>query len=156
MKKVFKILGIIVASVVAIALIAGAVYYLGLKNKSKANLSLLGVEAPTLTQDGISFRDLNKNGKLDMYEDPRTNLEDRVDNLVNQMTVEEKAGSMFVTMIGMTPNGEPMETPVISSDMMTMMFSFMLPSNSEMVAKKLMNSFNIISSFDADILARYN
>ena len=37
----------------------------------RRNLSLLAKGAPTLTQVGITFRDLNKNCKLDPYEDPR-------------------------------------------------------------------------------------
>lgn len=59
------------------------------------NLSLLGGEAPLLREDGIVFRDLNKNGKLDPYEDPRRPIEDRVEDLLTQMTLEEKAGIMF-------------------------------------------------------------
>lgn len=47
-------------------------------------------------QDGILFRDLNKNGKLDVYEDPRQPLEARVDDLLRQMTLEDKAGQMFI------------------------------------------------------------
>ena len=45
---------------------------------TRRNLSLLGKEAPTLTQAGITFRDLNKNGRLDPYEDPRLSIEERV------------------------------------------------------------------------------
>lgn len=45
--------------------------------------------------------------KLDVYEDSRMSVEDRVNDLVSQMTLEEKAGSMFFTMIGMTPEGKP-------------------------------------------------
>lgn len=156
MKKLFKIVGIAIAALIVIVAIVAITFFINVSNKSKNNLALLGEEAQVVSQNGIQFRDLNKNGKLDIYEDTRANVDDRVNNLVSQMTVEEKAGSMFVTMIGMTPKGEPMEKPVITSDKMTMMFSFILPSNSEMVAKKLMNSFNILSSFDADILARYN
>jgi beta-glucosidase len=47
------------------------------------------------TQQGITFRDLNKNGKLDVYEDPRQPIEARVEDLLSQMTVEEKAGVLF-------------------------------------------------------------
>ena len=39
------------------------------------------------------------------------------------------------------PTGEPMEKPVISSDPMTLIMSFMIPSNSEMIVKKKMNNF---------------
>lgn len=45
--------------------------------------------------NGILFRDLNKNGKLDVYEDPRQPIEARVEDLLGQMTLEEKAGMLF-------------------------------------------------------------
>jgi hypothetical protein len=35
------------------------------------NLYDLGPEAPFLPEDGFTFRDLNKNGRLDPYEDSR-------------------------------------------------------------------------------------
>jgi len=125
-------------------------------SKSKKNMALLGIEAPFIEKSGIKYRDLNKNGKLDVYEDINAPLEDRVDDLVNQMNIEEKAGAMFVTMIGTTPDGKPVETPIISLDMMNMMMSFMLPSNSELIAKQKLNSFNILSSIDAKLMAHYN
>lgn len=48
------------------------------------------------TENGFAFRDLNKNGKLDIYEDPRQPLEDRLEDLLGQMTLEEKAGLLFI------------------------------------------------------------
>jgi len=48
------------------------------------------------TENGFTFRDLNKNGKLDIYEDPRQPLEARIENLLGQMTLEEKAGMLFI------------------------------------------------------------
>jgi beta-glucosidase len=45
--------------------------------------------------DGVSFRDLNGNGELDPYEDPRRPIEDRVDDLLARMTLEEKAAQLF-------------------------------------------------------------
>src|SRR5512136_2917363 len=48
------------------------------------------------TESGFTFRDLNKNGKLDVYEDPRQPVEARVEDLLSQMTLEEKAGTMFI------------------------------------------------------------
>jgi beta-glucosidase len=38
--------------------------------------------------------DLNKNGRMDPYEDPSVPVETRVDNLLSQMTVEEKTAQM--------------------------------------------------------------
>ena len=48
------------------------------------------------TENGMRFRDLNKNGRLDVYEDPRQPIEARVEDLLAQMTLEEKAGTLFI------------------------------------------------------------
>jgi len=47
-------------------------------------------------ENGIAYRDLNKNGKQDIYEDPRQPIDARVEDLLSQMTLEEKAGTMFI------------------------------------------------------------
>lgn len=47
--------------------------------------------------DGIYHKgwiDFNKNGKMDLYENPKAPLEDRVQNLLSQMTLEEKTCQM--------------------------------------------------------------
>ncbi|HEX8048875.1 glycoside hydrolase family 3 N-terminal domain-containing protein [Rhizobium sp.] len=49
----------------------------------------------TLTLDGLSFKDLNRNGKLDPYEDWRLPAAERAADLVKRMTLEEKAGLMM-------------------------------------------------------------
>src|SRR5438477_547495 len=61
--------------------------------------------APRLSEGGITFRDLNKNGKLDPYEDPRRPIDERVEDLLLQMTLEEKAGLMFHMIAGVNPDG---------------------------------------------------
>ena len=48
-----------------------------------------------LTVDGLKFKDLNGDGKLDKYEDWRLPAEERAKDLVDKMTLEEKAG-LFV------------------------------------------------------------
>jgi beta-glucosidase len=63
----------------------------------------------TLEQDGHTFRDLNGNGRLDPYEDSRLPIEERVADLVAQMTLEEKVGLMFHQMTGMRPDGTLVE-----------------------------------------------
>ncbi len=50
--------------------------------------------APLLTVDGLTFKDLDKNGKLDPYEDWRLPAEVRVADLVHRMSLEELAGLM--------------------------------------------------------------
>ncbi|MFK7776252.1 MAG: glycoside hydrolase family 3 N-terminal domain-containing protein [Saprospiraceae bacterium] len=49
-------------------------------------------------EEKYTYRDLNKNGKQDIYEDASQSIEKRVDDLLVQMTVEEKAGLMFNAM----------------------------------------------------------
>ncbi|NND79911.1 MAG: glycoside hydrolase family 3 protein, partial [Maribacter sp.] len=156
MRKVLKILKYLVLSVIAILIVGYAVIYFSKKSKSNNNMELLGEEAPTLTSTGVSYRDLNKNGQMDIYENPEASIDQRANDLVSQMNLEEKAGSMYVNMIGTTTDGEPMETPVLSTDPITLMMSMMLPTNSEMIARKKMNSFNILASLDADKMAKYN
>jgi len=53
------------------------------------------LQAPVLRQDGLQFRDLNRNGVLDPYEDWRLTPEQRARDLVARMTLEEKAGMMM-------------------------------------------------------------
>ena len=47
-------------------------------------------------QQENTYRDLNKNGKMDIYEDKSQPVEARVNDLLAQMTLEEKAGTMFI------------------------------------------------------------
>ena len=51
---------------------------------------------PLLVVEGLHFKDLNGNGRLDAYEDWRQPVDARVANLVAQMTLEEKAGLMLI------------------------------------------------------------
>ena len=95
MKKLKKtaiwILGILLILVIGV-FIYFAIKIQGIKSEGRSKL--VG-PAPTLTIDGFTFRDLNKNGNLDVYEDSRANLDSRVEDLLNQMTIAEKAGQMF-------------------------------------------------------------
>jgi beta-glucosidase len=64
--------------------------------QTNPNAMSLQQSALLKTENGFTFRDLNKNGKLDIYEDPRQPIEARVEDLLSQMTLEEKAGTMFI------------------------------------------------------------
>lgn len=48
-----------------------------------------------LTVDGLAFKDLNKNGKLDKYEDWRLPVDIRAKDLASKMSVEQIAGLML-------------------------------------------------------------
>ena len=67
--------------------------------------------AKVLRVDGLLFKDLNKNDKLDKYEDWRLPLDVRVNDLVTQMTVEEKAGLMVGPSLTVGPNNSVSEQP---------------------------------------------
>ena len=68
---------------------------------------------PTLSTapDGTRFRDLNGNGVMDPYEDPRLTPEERTADLLARLSLEEKAGLMFQTVIELGDDGDLLETP---------------------------------------------
>jgi len=63
--------------------------------------------APMLTINGFRFADLNRNGKLDKYEDYRLPIGERIEDLISKMTDEEKASMLLGTGMpgfdGLTP-----------------------------------------------------
>ena len=71
---------------------------------NKIILSLLGVailiSCNDSSKENVAFRDLNNNGRLDVYEDSTQSIEARIDDLLSQMTLEEKAGLMFNAISG--------------------------------------------------------
>ncbi|OXG09015.1 beta-glucosidase [Flavobacterium araucananum] len=52
---------------------------------------------PVLTVKGFKFFDLNKNGKLDPWEDTRLSVDQRIDAIIKQMTNTEKAELLIGT-----------------------------------------------------------
>ena len=54
--------------------------------------------SPLVEQPG--WNDLNKNGRKDVYEDPSQSIEKRVDDLLAQMTQEEKLGQLNQLVVG--------------------------------------------------------
>ena len=48
-----------------------------------------------LTKGGYAFKDLNRNGKVDVYEDWRKPVQQRAEDLASQMTIEQIAGLML-------------------------------------------------------------
>lgn len=57
-------------------------------------------------EDGLPFRDLNKNGRVDVYEDWRRPVDERVEDLLSQMTLEEKAGMLMIDQLNADPRGQ--------------------------------------------------
>lgn len=78
-----------------------------ISNLSWNNVSDEENNPPLLTIKGFTFRDLNHNGKLDIYEDTRLSIQERAADLVNKMTDDEKANFLMGTGMpgfdGLTP-----------------------------------------------------
>jgi len=70
--------------------------------KYKELQPVLGTRSvPILEKHGLKFRDLNRNGKLDKYEDWRLTPEERSMDLLSKMSVGEKAGFMLINTLNM-------------------------------------------------------
>lgn len=63
----------------------------------QAKLTYIEGTTAIIEADGLKFKDLNKNGTLDAYEDYRNDIATRTADLISQMTVEEKGGLMLHT-----------------------------------------------------------
>ena len=124
MRKLLKITGIALALILVLLILTGFIGYSRMAYKASNNYSKLGEKAEHLDHNGFAFRDLNKNGKLDIYEDSRESIDDRVNDLISRMSLEEKAGTMFVSMIGMTPDGIPIDKPFFTSNPLDVMIDF--------------------------------
>ena len=81
---------------------------------------VLGTRSVKLIQaNGLSFKDLNQNGKLDKYEDWRLTPEERSKDLLGQMSLEEKVGFMLISTSRMKNDwsfGAPQNKDPITSD----------------------------------------
>ncbi len=103
-----------------------------------------------LEKDGWVFRDLNKNKKMDIYEDVRQSIDERVEDLLSQMTLEEKAGMMFI-------NGVPVSTDAVPDGKQGLKgFVATQPPITENMSAKKMAHFNTWDiPDDLSILAKW-
>ncbi|MBK7935883.1 MAG: glycoside hydrolase family 3 C-terminal domain-containing protein [Lewinellaceae bacterium] len=83
-----------------------------------------------------TFRDLNKNGKMDVYEDASQPVEARVNDLLSQMNLEEKAGMMFINGVFINDDGTLERKPDAKG------FAARLPPASDYIEGRKMNHFN--------------
>ncbi len=96
--------------------------------------------------DGTRFRDLNGNGVMDPYENPTLSVDERTDDLVARLSLEEKVGLMFQTVIEVGDDGELLETPGKISKSPT----------TTVVVGKHMNHFNVHAIRTARQAATWN
>ncbi len=97
-------------------------------------------------EDGTRYRDLNGNGVMDPYEDPRLGAEERTEDLLARLSLEEKVGLLFHTVIETGPDGTLLETPGAISKSPT----------TTVVARKLMAHFNVHGLESAEAAARWH
>jgi len=89
-------------------------------SKEKKPQPVLGSRSVAIIEKkGLKFKDLNKNGKLDKYEDWRLTPEERSKDLLSKMSVEEKAGFMLINSLNMvgTRASEASEGKLKASDL---------------------------------------
>ncbi len=90
MKRCLLLLMVLVA--------ANNIFFAQQPSKPVTKQAVLGFRsAKILTINGLSFKDLNRNNKLDKYEDWRLSYEVRAKDLLSQMSVEEKVGFMLIS-----------------------------------------------------------
>ncbi len=146
MKRFFKNLLKFFIVLIGLLIIVVVVSYLWFAIKDYTIRRRLGPEVKELTVEGNKFRDLNKNGKLDPYEDWRLPIDERVQDLIPRLTLQEKAGLMFHPPIAMGKNGELTKSLSSFSNMSTL----------EVIVKKKIKTFNTYSSGKPEIMAEWH
>ncbi|MGO4591018.1 glycoside hydrolase family 3 protein [Paenarthrobacter sp. 2TAF44] len=100
----------------------------------------------SIAPNGTVYRDLNSNGVMDPFEDPSLSPEERTADLLPRLSLEEKVGLLFHTVIETGPDGTLLEHPGNISKSGT----------SAVVAQKFMNHFNVHALGTPRHAARWN
>ena len=144
MKTIIKLM----VRVLIIAAVAAALYatnlFLKPISKMKASLAQVSIATP-IKVDGEAFRDLNRNGSLDPYEDYRIAAADRVEDLLSQMTLEEKVGQMFHPPVLIEPD------PLFRVFLEAMNAG---TSIEELISRKSLTHFNFYGSASPENIAK--
>lgn len=95
--------------------------------------------------DGTRYRDLNGNGRMDPYEDPRLPVAERVADLVGRLSLEEKAGLMMHSIVSVSVNGDLDGEPVQEGR----------PGPAQYVTERLITHLNVHRIPDPRSMARW-
>ncbi len=144
-KTLLKVVGSVLAVVLVLVLAVLGYFVYGRASAIRAARKQMSAPVDTLQAEGLAFRDLNKNGKLDPYEDRRLPTAARVEDLLRQMTLEEKAGMMFHNAVFPGDDGE-IAGPFTPMNL--------FPVEAALFDKK-MNFFNLFLTGDAEQTARW-
>lgn len=93
-----------------------------------------------------NYRDLNKNGKMDPYENKALSPEERAKDLVSKMTLDEKVGSMFHTYSMLNKDGSMDEKGFMTGGL----------TIGKLIKDNQMTHFNLVGDVPAISIARYN
>ena len=146
MKKAFRVLARMIlwlGGLLLFAFLFFQLYYFILNTKAKRQLA----EVEVIEADGFRFRDLNKNGELDVYEDSRGKVEERVNDILGQMTLEEKVGMMWHPPIGVGVEGEVLGK--MDPSALNMVSAW------DVIVNKKINHYNLFSIPDSKNLAKW-
>ena len=98
------------------------------------------------TADGVEYRDLNGNGRMDPFEDPRLPVADRVADLLPRLSLAEKVGLMFHTVIEAGADGSLVESAGAISK----------SSTTAVLTRRQLSHFNVHVLSDPRTAARWN
>lgn len=96
--------------------------------------------------EGVDYRDLNGNDRMDPFEDPRLPVDERVADLLPRLSLQEKVGLMFQTVIEAGADGTVLESPGAISKSAT----------TDVVLRKHLTHFNVHALDDARMAARWH
>lgn len=113
--------------------------------KKTVGLSLLLLAGTICSNAQQPYRDLNKNGKMDDYENSKLSAEKRAADLLSQMTLSEKVGSMFHTYTMLTKDGSLDKQAFMTGGRTT----------DSLILNNKMTHFNLVGDSPASAIAHY-
>ena len=135
-------------------------------NKKGATLGYSAASGVKVLQlNGLHFKDLNKNGKLDKYEDWRLDVDVRAKDLASKMNIEQIAGLMLYSghqaipanprgPVAATYNGKPLiESGAKASDMTDQQKKFLAEDNLRHVLVTTLKSAEIAATWNNNMQA---
>lgn len=146
MKKTLKIVGLGIGAILVVLIVIVLYAIAGNAWRNHLAKRKMTIPAPVLAVGDFEFRDLNKNSELDPYEDWRVAVDLRVENLLAQMTLEEKAGLMVYPFVGTGENGE-----INNSG-----FSFPMLSTLDAIFNRKIAHFASMSDHSPEIMAKWH
>ena len=93
--------------------------------------------------DGTRFRDLDHDGVMAVYENPTASVDDRVDDLLSRMTLAEKAGQMFQSVIESGRGGVVVEHETPDDDVVGAE-RYNKTATTDLLGEKHMTHFNVL------------